>query len=163
MIVRAAASMAGWAQVNSNPANPLLNHATQEQLPPGSIFKIITTAAGLRNGYTPDSPLTGEAQIILPGTDNIPLTNYGGQACAGGGQVPLSTAFALSCNTAFVQMGLGARAGRNGEQMHADARRAGAFGGNAGEVVESLLARIGHAGLELAAFRFPATGHRWPL
>ena len=95
-----------WAEVNDNPGKPLLNHATQEQLPPGSIFKIITTAAGLRNGYTPDSPLTGEAQIILPGTEGIPLTNYAGQACAGGGQVPLRTAFALSCNTAFVQMGL---------------------------------------------------------
>lgn len=95
-----------WAEVNDNPGKPLLNHATQEQLPPGSIFKIITTAAGLRNGYTPDSPLTGEAQIILPGTEGVPLTNYAGQACAGGGQVPLRTAFALSCNTAFVQMGL---------------------------------------------------------
>lgn len=95
-----------WGEVTNNPANPLLNHATQEQLPPGSIFKIITTAAGLRAGFTPESPLTGEASTILPGTDNIPLTNYGGQACAGGGQVPLRTAFALSCNTAFVQMGL---------------------------------------------------------
>ena len=95
-----------WARVNNDPGRPLLNHATQEQLPPGSIFKIITTAAGLRNGYTPESPLTGDAQIILPGTDNLPLTNYGGQACAGGGQVPLRTAFGLSCNTAFVQMAL---------------------------------------------------------
>lgn len=94
-----------WSQVNDNPGKPLLNHATQEQLPPGSIFKIITTTAGLRAGYTPDSLLTGEAQTILPGTE-IPLTNYGGQACAGGGQVTLATAFALSCNTAFVQMGL---------------------------------------------------------
>ena len=109
-----------WTAVNNDPDRPLLNHAVQDQLPPGSIFKIITTAAGLRAGYTPDSMLTGDAQIILPGTE-IPLTNYGGQACAGGGQVPLRTAFALSCNTAFVQMGL---------DMGADALReaADAFG-----------------------------------
>ena len=94
-----------WGQLNNDPRQPLLNHAAQDQLPPGSIFKIITTVAGLRSGYTPDSPLTGDAQIILPGT-NVPLTNFGGQACAGGGQVTLTTAFALSCNTAFVQMGL---------------------------------------------------------
>ena len=105
-IANPATAEGAWAEVNGNPAKPLLNHATQEQLPPGSIFKIITTAAGLRNGFTPESPLTGEAQTILPGTDNIPLTNDGGQPCAGGGQVPLRTAFALSCNTAFVQMGL---------------------------------------------------------
>lgn len=94
-----------WGQLNNDPKQPLLNHAAQDQLPPGSIFKIITTVAGLRSGYTPDSPLTGDAQIILPGT-NVPLTNFGGQACAGGGQVTLTTAFVLSCNTAFVQMAL---------------------------------------------------------
>ena len=104
-IVNPASAGDAWDKVNNDPGKPLLNHATQDQLPPGSIFKIITTAAGLRNGYTPDSPLTGDAQIMLPGTD-VPLTNYGGQTCAGGGQVPLRTAFSLSCNTAFVQMGL---------------------------------------------------------
>ena len=104
-IVNPASAGDAWGKVNNDPGKPLLNHGTQDQLPPGSIFKIITTAAGLRNGYTPDSPLTGDAQIVLPGTD-VPLTNYGGQACAGGGQVPLRTAFSLSCNTAFVQMGL---------------------------------------------------------
>ena len=104
-IVNPASAGDAWDKVNNDPGKPLLNHATQDQLPPGSIFKIITTAAGLRNGYTPDSLLTGDAQIMLPGTD-VPLTNDGGQPCAGGGQVPLRTAFALSCNTAFVQMGL---------------------------------------------------------
>lgn len=96
-----------WGAVTEAPGNPLLNHAMQEQLPPGSIFKIITTAAGLRAGYTPDSMLTGAAQTVLPGTE-IPLTNYGDQACGGGGggQVTLATAFALSCNTAFVEMSL---------------------------------------------------------
>lgn len=94
---------ATWEKLNEASGQPLLNHATQEQLPPGSIFKIITTAAGLKNGYTPDSPLTGDAAITLPGTE-VQLTNYGGRACAGGGTTTLRTAFMLSCNTAFVQM-----------------------------------------------------------
>ncbi|SDM03261.1 Cell division protein FtsI/penicillin-binding protein 2 [Corynebacterium mycetoides] len=94
-----------WAQLNSDPAAPLLNHATQDQLPPGSIFKIVTTAAGLREGYTPDSPLTGESSIPLPGT-NASVPNYGGQMCGGSPTTTLRTAFALSCNTAFVQMGM---------------------------------------------------------
>ncbi|WP_342318773.1 penicillin-binding protein 2 [Corynebacterium mayonis] len=103
-----------WANLTSNPGNPLLNHATQEQLPPGSIFKIITTVAALRHGVTPDSPVTGQASIILPGTETA-LTNYGGQACGGGGSVTLRTAFAQSCNTAFVQtaIDLGAEPLRN--------------------------------------------------
>ena len=91
-----------WEQLNDAPDQPLLNHATQDQLPPGSIFKIITTAAGLKNGYTPDSRLTGEAAITLPGTE-VQLTNYGGRPC-GGSTTTLANAFALSCNTAFVQM-----------------------------------------------------------
>ncbi|AWB83106.1 penicillin-binding transpeptidase domain-containing protein [Corynebacterium liangguodongii] len=94
-----------WAALNSDPAAPMLNHATAEQLPPGSIFKIVTTAAGLRSGYSPDSTLTGEARITLPGT-NTDVPNYGGQACGGSTSTTLRTAFALSCNTAFVQMGL---------------------------------------------------------
>ena len=36
-----------WDQLQNQEGNPLINHATQETLPPGSIFKIITTAAGL--------------------------------------------------------------------------------------------------------------------
>lgn len=102
-IVDPATAAQAWERLNSDPSNPLFNQATQETLPPGSIFKIITTAAGLENGYTPSSSLTGAAAITLPGTQTT-LTNYAGQACAGGGQVPLSTAFALSCNTAFVEM-----------------------------------------------------------
>ncbi|AGF71039.1 penicillin-binding transpeptidase domain-containing protein [Corynebacterium halotolerans] len=98
-------SAQAWEQLTTDPDNPLLNHATQETLPPGSIFKVITTAAGLQNGYSPDSQLTGAASITLPGTTTT-LTNYAGQACAGGGQVSLLTAFQYSCNTAFVEMGI---------------------------------------------------------
>lgn len=102
-IANSATAEETWAELNSDPSNPLLNTATQETLPPGSIFKIITTAAGLNNGFTSGSMLTGESAITLPNT-NTQLTNYAGQACAGGGQVTLQTAFALSCNTAFAQM-----------------------------------------------------------
>lgn len=94
-----------WAEYTADPGSPLLNHATQESLPPGSIFKIITTAAALENGYSADSNVTAAAAVTLPGT-NTTLTNYGGQTCAGGGTTTLQTAFALSCNTAFVETGI---------------------------------------------------------
>ena len=98
-----------WDQLQNQEGKPLINHATQETLPPGSIFKIITTAAGLNNGFTPDSSLTGAASITLPDTVTE-LTNYGNQACGGADRVTLQTAFSLSCNTAFVEMseGIGA-------------------------------------------------------
>ena len=104
-IVDPATASAAWADVTSREGNPLINHATQDTLPPGSIFKIITTSAGLNNGYSSGSLLTGAPEITLPGTTTT-LTNYGGQACAGGGDVTLETAFSLSCNTAFVQLAI---------------------------------------------------------
>ncbi|OKX82383.1 penicillin-binding transpeptidase domain-containing protein [Corynebacterium glutamicum] len=104
-IVNPATAEDAWAEYTSAEGAPLLNHATQESLPPGSIFKIITTAAALENGYSADSTVTAEAAVTLPGT-NTTLTNYGGQTCAGGGTTTLLTAFQLSCNTAFVETGI---------------------------------------------------------
>ena len=112
-----------WSELQEQDGKPLINHATQETLPPGSIFKIITTAAGLNNGFTPESTLTGEASITLP--DSVTeLTNYGNQACGGAQSVSLQTAFALSCNTAFVQMS---------EQIGADELRKYADGFGVGD------------------------------
>ncbi|AKK01936.1 penicillin-binding transpeptidase domain-containing protein [Corynebacterium epidermidicanis] len=93
-----------WQQLNSDPDSPMLNHATQETLPPGSTFKVITTAAALQKGYNLNSPVTGAREITLPNT-NTTLENYGGQSC-GGAQTTLQQAFAKSCNTAFVEMGI---------------------------------------------------------
>lgn len=117
-IVNPATAEEAWAEVNNDPSQPLVNSAAQDTLPPGSIFKIITTAAGLEEGYTPASQLTGASAITLPNT-NTQLTNYGGTACAGSDTVTLETAFALSCNTAFVQMGI--EAGEDAMRGAADA------------------------------------------
>lgn len=81
---------------------PLLNHATQQSLPPGSTMKVITTAAALEAGMSPDTPVSGADRTLLPGTATY-LQNYAGQTC-GGGTVTLRTAFELSCNVPFVEM-----------------------------------------------------------
>lgn len=104
-IVNPDTSEAAWQELVNDPGNPLLNHATQETLPPGSTFKVVTTAAGLRNGYNQGSPLTAAEEITLPGTTTT-LENYGGMHCGQGDTATLLTAFTLSCNTAFVQMGI---------------------------------------------------------
>ena len=90
------------AQIEANPDRPLLNHATQQALPPGSTMKVITTAAALEQGMGPDTPVSGADRTLLPGTSTY-LQNYAGQTC-GGGTVTLRTAFELSCNVPFVEL-----------------------------------------------------------
>lgn len=81
---------------------PLLNHATQQALPPGSTMKVITTAAALSEGKTAQTPLSGADRIALPGTATT-LENYDGESC-GGGTTTLYTAFERSCNVPFVEL-----------------------------------------------------------
>lgn len=98
-----------WDQLRDDPNAPLVNRAIAETYPPGSTFKVITTAAALQSGSTPDTQLTSAPRIPLPDS-TATLENYGGTACGGGPTASLREAFARSCNTAFVELGIDAGA-----------------------------------------------------
>jgi penicillin-binding protein A len=73
--------------------------------PPGSTFKIITTAAALQAGIaTPSSSYPIRTAATLSG---VQLRNASGEACGGS----LTEAFTVSCNSVFAPLGakLGAR------------------------------------------------------
>lgn len=73
--------------------------ALQGQYPPGSVFKILTAAAGVEK-----QDLTTDTIVPCPGTMNIygrVVTNYNAFSL---GNVPLSQAFAQSCNTTFADI-----------------------------------------------------------
>jgi peptidoglycan glycosyltransferase len=90
----------------SGDADPTTNQATSERYPPGSIFKVIVSAAALSTGnYTPQSVLAAPQQLVLPGT-KTPLNNFGNEACSPSGQQTLIDALTISCNTAFAQLGI---------------------------------------------------------
>ena len=80
----------------------LLDRAISQTYPPGSTFKLVDLAAALQAGYTPDTPVTAENRITLPGTSTT-LENYAGEHCGPGNgpTVTLAVALAHSCNTAF--------------------------------------------------------------
>ena len=94
-----------WQQLRDDPDSPLVNRAISETYPPGSTFKVITTAAALANGATPDTQVTAAARIPLPDS-TATLENYGGATCGNDPTASLRTAFAKSCNTAFVDLGV---------------------------------------------------------
>ena len=89
-----------WQNLEKAEGSPMTNRAVSEIYPPGSSFKLITGAAALQNGYNPQSKITQDAQINLPGT-TTPLPNYGNQRCKGD---TLTAAMAHSCNTAFADI-----------------------------------------------------------
>ena len=94
-----------WQQLRDDAGSPLTNRAIAERYPPGSTFKVITTAAALQAGITENEPLTAAGSITLPNS-TATLENFGGQSCGGGPTTTLQNAFANSCNTAFVQLGI---------------------------------------------------------
>ncbi|MFE4500714.1 peptidoglycan D,D-transpeptidase FtsI family protein [Rhodococcus sp. NPDC056743] len=94
-----------WDELNADPADPLVNRAISQTYPPGSTFKVITTSAALTNGATPEDQLTAAPQITLPGTSTT-LENYNGSTCGSNPTASLRDAFARSCNTAFVELGI---------------------------------------------------------
>ncbi len=87
----------------ADPGNPLLNHSYQERYFPGSTFKVVTAASGLRQGtVSAIAPVYAvETQWVPPQTTR-PITNFGGGACGG----DLTEILRVSCNTAFSRMGV---------------------------------------------------------
>jgi peptidoglycan glycosyltransferase len=92
-----------YERLTKDPRKPMRNRVDQERYPPGSTFKLVTTAAALSSGqYTPESMVTGQAVYRLPNT-TTDLGNDGRGSC-GGEQITLTQALAFSCNTAFAKL-----------------------------------------------------------
>src|SRR5262249_21895314 len=69
-----------WQRLRDDPNSPMTNRAISETYPPGSTFKVITTAAALQAGVTEDQQLTAASSIPLPDS-TATLENYGGASC----------------------------------------------------------------------------------
>ena len=74
------------------------NRAFTGRYPPGSTFKVITTMALLANGVTPDTRISCPKELVVNGR------TFGNAEDEELGDIPFRTAFAQSCNTAFIQL-----------------------------------------------------------
>ena len=91
-----------YDRLAANPQQPLSNRAAREIYPPGSTFKLVTAAAALADGKTPDSVVESPDRLRLPGT-RVDLPN---STNCGGTKITLTQALKVSCNTAFANLGL---------------------------------------------------------
>ncbi|MFC7490395.1 MULTISPECIES: penicillin-binding transpeptidase domain-containing protein [unclassified Knoellia] len=86
----------------SGPGGKGVSTATQGRYAPGSTFKAVSTLALLRAGVTPASRVVCTPTITVDGRSFKNVDTYPASAL---GSVPFSTAFANSCNTAFIRAG----------------------------------------------------------
>ena len=102
---------AAYERLESDPNKPLLNRAVRETFPPGSTFKVITAAAALERGLSPEEVFADPRTYDVPQT-TADIGNFGGGLCNGGNPLTLVRALEVSCNTTFAELGvrLGAEA-----------------------------------------------------
>lgn len=105
-------SLEEYQRLLDDPHRPLLNHAIADQLPPGSIFKIVVAAGALQEGVlTEDTELNCPGKIIIP---NKYYPNDPGRAqpfyCwkqSGHGWLDIIHGIAYSCDIFFYKVGGG--------------------------------------------------------
>ena len=95
----------------TSPDTVLLSNANDELYPPGSTFKVVTAAAGLENGLSPDSLLPNPPQLPLADTPATPWRTSGRACVPVGARSPWPRRW--RCRATWPSGGLGP-AGRRG-------------------------------------------------
>lgn len=97
------AVQAYWQSLDPNsPTTTLLPRAYRERYPPGSTFKIATTASALDTGTATPTTVFPTLRSITPPQAGRSIENFGGESCGG----TLENSFVHSCNTTFAKLGL---------------------------------------------------------
>jgi peptidoglycan glycosyltransferase len=71
----------------------------------GSTFKLVTAAAALEGGASPNDEFDDPEVYDVPQT-TADIPNFGGGLCNGGSPLTLADALRVSCNTTFAQLGV---------------------------------------------------------
>jgi peptidoglycan glycosyltransferase len=90
-----------YDELDQDPDRPLANRALSERFEPGSVMKVIDSAAALQNGFTPQTAITGGSSYQAPQAGE-PIGNAPGVVCPN--QLTLAQALTVSCNTAFARL-----------------------------------------------------------
>jgi peptidoglycan glycosyltransferase len=101
-----------YNELNEDPDQPLVNRAMRiddidertgegANFFPGSVMKVIVSAAALQNGLEPDTTIEGGAEYTAP-TAGQAIRNAPGVNCPN--ELSLQQALTISCNTAFSRL-----------------------------------------------------------
>ncbi|MFI5495404.1 penicillin-binding transpeptidase domain-containing protein [Actinoplanes sp. NPDC051859] len=93
-----------YEELNKDKDKPMLNRATSETYPPGSVMKVIVSSAALKNGYSQETDIPAGPEFIAPGAGN-PIRNAVDSVCPQS-EVTLKVALRDSCNTGFAKLGV---------------------------------------------------------
>lgn len=142
-----------WESLTTSENQPMLNRATQQTLPPGSTFKLVTAAAALENGVVDDidDEVMGGTELSFPGIDYT-LPNEGGGNC-GGNEITFERALNVSCNVSF-----GALAGEIGQDALAEQAEKFGFGSDPLEGLSLSPSRFTSEGTDLEAPQLAQSG-----
>jgi penicillin-binding protein 2 len=92
-----------WDAINDPDRRPLENRTTTFAYPVGSIFKVVTMAAGMEHlGLDTQSTMECPAEFSLPGADDQVWRDW---SPTGQGTLTLHNALVQSCNTIYYQIG----------------------------------------------------------
>jgi penicillin-binding protein A len=97
-----AATQVSFDKLNKDADHPLLARSYRQRFPPGSTFKVVTTATGIETKVAGPDTVYPLLRALPLRYSTRPLRNFGGSECGGA----LSAGFRVSCNTVFAQLGL---------------------------------------------------------
>lgn len=107
-------AITNFPAIQARKQSPLFNRATQASYPPGSTFKLVTTAAGLADGLTPETTFPG-GSTYAPDGGGGDIHNFGGEGSPA--NHTLEQALTNSFNVTFAKIGDDLGAGALREQM----------------------------------------------
>ncbi|GAB4086814.1 penicillin-binding transpeptidase domain-containing protein [Myceligenerans cantabricum] len=89
-----------------SPYSLLTNRTINATYPPGSTFKVFTSAAAIESGeFNPDTMVPAPNGYKLSNTETT-INNFGGYECvAGQSEITLADALRTSCNSAYLWLG----------------------------------------------------------
>lgn len=90
-----------WSTLSNDPTHPLVNKATRQHYPPGSIFKVVTALSALEHGKA-----TAETTVGCPGRYRVGNRDYRCWNKHGHGPVSMHDSIVRSCDVFYYEMGM---------------------------------------------------------